>query len=87
MKTDTAQFQATTNTLTATPSGTYNETIALANVTIMGVSARPSTVSFAGSKLTNGWSYDSTSKVLAVTQLDGFTKSGAWSAPWTLTWG
>jgi alpha-glucosidase len=87
LETNTAQFQATTSTLTATPSGTYNETIALANVTIMGVTAKPSSVSFAGSNLANGWSYNSTSKVLAVTQLDGYTKSGAWSAPWTLKWG
>lgn len=72
--------------LSAVPQGSYKDTNALANVTVMGVSCQPASVSFNGTKLSSGWSYDSSSKVLAVTQLNGATGGGAWASPWSLSW-
>jgi alpha-glucosidase len=81
-----AQFEASSGKLSAVPQGSYSDTNALANVTIMGVSSQPRSVSFNGTKLSSGWSYNSSSKVLAVTQLNSATRSGAWAAPWSLSW-
>lgn len=83
----TPQFSATSNTLSATPKGICNDTNALANVTIMGVPRQPQKVSFNGTQLSGGWIYNSTSKVLAVKQLNGITSGGAWAALWSLSWG
>lgn len=80
------KLEASSGMLSAVPQGSYKDANALANVTIMGVSSRPRSVSFNRAKLGGGWSYDSSSKILAVTQLNSATSSGAWAAPWSLSW-
>jgi alpha-glucosidase len=82
----TTQLEASNSMLSVVPQGLYKDTNALANVTVLGVSRQPGSVSFNGTKLSSGWSYDSSSKVLAVTQLNSATGGGAWAAPWSLSW-
>ena len=72
--------------MNASRSGTYADTNALANVTVLGVNASVSAVSFNGQSLAAGWAYNGTSKVLSVVGLNKLTSSGAWSSDWALTW-
>jgi len=80
------EFSASKGSLTASPRGIYQDTNALANVTILGVGSQPSSVMFNSANLTTGWDYNSTSKVLSIAVLNNHTCSGAWSQSWTLTW-
>lgn len=80
------EFAATGNKLYASTVGTYEDTNALANVTIMGVEGCEGKVSFNGKPLTSGVDYNETSKVLSVTGLKAVTGSGAWCKDWELTW-
>jgi len=80
------EFSLTHSTLYASPRGTYNDTNFLANVTILGVSSSVSNVTFNGVALSLGWSYNDTSKVLAIHGLNNLTSSGAWSSDWVLKW-
>lgn len=77
---------ASNGTLYASARGTYPDTNALANVTIMGVQSQPGTVSLNGAQVTSECSYNSTSKVLSLKGLQNCTSSGAWASDWTLTW-
>lgn len=52
----------------------------------MGVSSAVSNVTLNGAAIESGWSYDSTSKVLAVTELNDLTCDGAWTNDWELRW-
>lgn len=79
-------FTAGNGTLYASSRGLYADKNALANVTIMGVQSQPSSVKLNGQTVGQGFSYNSTSKVLAVTGLQNATSSGAWAKDWTLTW-
>ncbi|CAG8955439.1 hypothetical protein HYFRA_00010305 [Hymenoscyphus fraxineus] len=79
-------FSLSGKTLYATARGTYKDTNPLANVTILGVQGGVSTVTFNGKALESGWSYNSTSKVLDVGQLNDVTANGAWASDWTLKW-
>lgn len=76
----------TGSTLYASARGTYKDTNALANVTILGVPSPVSNVTLDGATLSSGWNYNSTSKVLAITGLANSTSKGAWSADWVLKW-
>jgi len=78
--------------LYASPRGEWNDGLPLANITVLGVGESPSNVSFngkavvAGSESGNGWSWNSTSKVLDVTGLGNLTVAGAWTEGWVLKW-
>ena len=58
----------------------------LANVTILGVQNEPSSVTLNGQTISDGCSYNSTSKVLSVKGLQSATSSGAWAQDWVLSW-
>ena len=75
---------ATGSKLWASGRGTYVDMNALANVTVLGVQASPSTVSFNGISVA-GWGYDAGSKVLTV-PLGNVTGPGAWTQDWMLAW-
>jgi alpha-glucosidase len=79
-------FAAAKGTLSATIAGNYSSTNPLANITILGVQAAPSKVTFGGKTITST-TYDSTSKILTVTGLSSKTSSGAWTGDgWKLSW-
>jgi alpha-glucosidase len=64
----------------------YNDTNPLANVTILGVGSKVNNVSLNGASISSGWTYDSSSQVLAITGLSNVTSGGAWSSDWVLNW-
>jgi len=80
------EFSLANNTLTASPSGTYEATQPLANITILGVDKAVGNVSFNGAALASAWAWNATSKVLAVTGLQNATAEGAWADEWVLEW-
>ncbi|KAK5170881.1 uncharacterized protein LTR77_004025 [Saxophila tyrrhenica] len=75
-------FAASEGSLYASARGLYNDTNALANVTIMGVASEPQSVTLNGEDVGNV-AYDSSSKVLKLTQL---TTTPAWMEDWVLSW-
>ncbi|TKA68290.1 hypothetical protein B0A55_04291 [Friedmanniomyces simplex] len=77
-------FTASNGSLWASARGTYEDTNALANVTIMGVSSKPSTVTLNGQTISEGVSYNGT--VLSVKGLQTATSKGAWAQDWVLSW-
>ena len=77
---------ASESNLYASGRGLYQDTNPLANVTIMGVARKPSSVTLNGAKISSGVSYDSSSKVLSVKGLQSVTKAGAWAQDWVLSW-
>ena len=73
--------------MTAQPKGNYTDTNSLANVTVLGVQTEPKGMKFNQQDVESGhWAYDSSSKVLKVTDLKSFTSKGAWSETWKLEW-
>lgn len=80
------KFAASNGTLSATVSGDWKDTNPLANITVLGLSSTPGTVSLNGSPLSNGVNFNSTAGVLTVSDLAGVTSSGAWAGNWTLKW-
>lgn len=80
------QFSASHGQLSAKPKGKFVDTNALANVTVLGVSKAPKTVTLNGGKFGGVWGYDAESKVLVVTGLEKATKGGAWKKEWVLKW-
>jgi alpha-glucosidase len=81
------QFSAKNGSLAVTASGSYADTNALANVTVLGVKVAPASVQLNGKDLEQTtWDYQEASSVLAITQLNNLTSGGAWSSNWTLTW-
>lgn len=80
------EFSLIHSALYAAARGTYNDTNPLANVTIMGVSSTVSSVTLNGATLSSGWTYNSTTQVLAVTGLRNSTRSGAWTNDWVMRW-
>ena len=81
------EFVVTGGALHASTEGTYVDINALANVTVLGVGASPSTVMFNGQSVQSHASYNSSSKVLHLTGLNNFTSNGAWAQDWVLKWG
>lgn len=79
-------FTASDNSLYASARGLFKDTNALANVTVMGVSSKPSSVTLNGEKISSGVNYDSSSKVLSIKGLQSATSEGAWAADWALSW-
>ncbi|KAI1492924.1 glycoside hydrolase family 31 protein [Biscogniauxia mediterranea] len=80
-------FTVSESALRATPSGSFVDTNALGNVTVMGVSGEISKVQLGGEELAPGnWNLDAARGVLKVTGLDGLTQDGAWSEEWVLRW-
>lgn len=79
-------FVASDGSLRASGRGTYRDTNALANVTVLGVQSPPGSVALNGMTISGGINYNGTSKVLKVTGLQNATAEGAWASDWTLTW-
>ncbi|KAF2230688.1 glycoside hydrolase family 31 protein [Viridothelium virens] len=79
-------FTATQGSLYASARGTYNDTNALANVTVLGVENAGNSVTLNGKTLSSGVQYDGTNKILKVTGLNNMTSTGAWSQDWVLSW-
>ncbi|KAI0399857.1 glycoside hydrolase family 31 protein [Xylaria palmicola] len=80
-------FSASKSSLKATRSGEYEDTNPLSYVTILGVEAGVSEVTFGKTKLdAASWHLDPVSRVLKVNALEKFTAEGAWAADWELSW-
>jgi alpha-glucosidase len=77
---------ASEGSLYASARGLYQDTNALANITIMGVESKPSKVTLNGADLSSKMSYDSSAKVVKLTGLESATSKGAWASDWTLSW-
>jgi hypothetical protein len=76
------KFSYSNNTLTSTVTGNYPDTNPLANITITGLTAQPSGLSWSlgGTQLpTNGISQSYSNGTLKLTGLSSATGSGAWS--------
>lgn len=73
---------ASEGSLYASARGLYEDTNALANVTIMGVTSEPNSVTLNGEDVSNV-AYDSDSQVLKLTEL---TSTPAWAADCVLSW-
>lgn len=78
-------FSASSGSLSSSSTGMYQASQPLANVTILGVNQAPQNLSLNGQGL-QGWTYNDTSKAVAVTGLAGSTGQGAWAQNWTLSW-
>ncbi|KAL5358971.1 glycosyl hydrolases family 31-domain-containing protein [Aspergillus floccosus] len=79
------KFQAAHSKLRATPKGNWEESNALANVTVLGVAKEPRNVRFNGKKVSSV-AYNATSQVLSVGGLQELTGKGAWAKDWVLEW-
>jgi alpha-glucosidase len=77
---------ASNGTLYASARGLYQDTNALANVTVLGVASEPRSVTLNGQKVSSGVAYNGTSRVLSVKGLQSATSGGAWAQAWTLSW-
>ncbi len=77
---------ASNGTLSASATGSYQDSNALANVTIMGVASKPSSVTLSGHDCSQKMSYDSSTKVLKIIGLQSITSDGAWARDWKLSW-
>lgn len=81
------EFKVSHSKLQAKSTGTWKEANPLANVTILGVSKEPSSVTFNGKKVASeSVAYNHKSKALAVSGLQELTKKGAWAKDWVLEW-
>jgi alpha-glucosidase len=81
------EFVVANGTLHASTNGTYVDSNALANVTVMGVAAAPGTATLNCQSVQSHASYNSSSRVLSLTGLNNFTRSGAWAQDLVLKWG
>ena len=79
-------FTAAGGSLYASSRGLYEDMHPLANVTVMGVPEKPSSVMLNGVDVGGCVFYDGGKKVLSLTGLQGFTKGGAWAEDWVLSW-
>ncbi|KAA8648813.1 hypothetical protein EYZ11_004025 [Aspergillus tanneri] len=81
------KFMASSSSLRASARGTWKENNPLANVTVLGVTKEPSSVTLNGQKVsTDSVRYNETSQALYVNGLQKFTAQGAWTQDWVLTW-
>jgi alpha-glucosidase len=80
-------FLASNSSLRASARGTWKEENPLANVTILGVAEKPSSMTLNGQKLSSdSIEYNATSQVLHVSGLQNQTADGAWAKDWVLDW-
>ncbi|KAL5343686.1 glycosyl hydrolases family 31-domain-containing protein [Aspergillus crustosus] len=77
-------FALSQSSLRVTAQGAWKEGSPLANVTLLGVSEEPTSVSFNGQEV--NVDYDVLSHALFVTGLEKVTDNGAWGRNWTLSW-
>nr|BAE20170.1 alpha-glucosidase [Schwanniomyces occidentalis] len=75
-------FSVSDNTLSASPSGDYKADQPLANVTILGVGHKPKSVKFENANV----DFTYKKSTVFVTGLDKYTKDGAFSKDFTITW-
>ncbi|KAJ0122509.1 Alpha-glucosidase [Diaporthe amygdali] len=80
------QLSASNTSVTAQPTGNYKDSVALANVTVLGVTGQVSNVTLNGQAVTSGWSWDSATNILSITGLENSTSDGAWNSKWELQW-
>ena len=78
-------FTATRGSLYASARGTYKDSNALANVTVLGVESRGK-VTLNGKALSSGVEYDGKNRILKVMGLNNVTSTGAWTQDWVLSW-
>jgi len=78
------QLAATESKLWVNGRGSYVDTNALANVTVLGVQS-VGNVTFNGA-VVEGVNYNTSSQILTVTGLESVTSGGAWTADWVLAW-
>ena len=81
-------FAASGGSIKASVEGSHHDGNALSNITILGVASAPSSadVTLNGKSVGKG-TYDASAKTFTIANLDGATKSGAWAASWSLSWG
>lgn len=72
--------------MTAQPTGNYTDSVALGNVTVLGVTGQVSNVTINGTPVTDGWSWDGATQVLSITGLNSLTSNGTWNSNWELQW-
>ncbi|KFY58630.1 hypothetical protein V496_06026 [Pseudogymnoascus sp. VKM F-4515 (FW-2607)] len=80
------EFTTTNNTLYASGHGNYVDSIALGNVTVLGIAEEVNEVKLNGDVVEGGWKYNATTKALHVTGLQDATKEGAYVQDWSLRW-
>ncbi|KAF9883779.1 hypothetical protein FE257_002809 [Aspergillus nanangensis] len=81
------KFEVGHSRLQVTAEGSWKEMQPLANVTVLGVAKKPSTVKFNGRTLAaESVSYNAKSRVLLVGGLQKLTGKGAWVEDWVLEW-
>ncbi|KAL3479680.1 glycosyl hydrolases family 31-domain-containing protein [Aspergillus californicus] len=81
------EFKAAHSQLHARAHGEWSELNPLANVTVMGITGEPSSVTFNGHVVPEtAVNYNATSEVLFVSGLQNMTARGAWSKSWVLKW-
>ncbi|KAL4872901.1 hypothetical protein BDV12DRAFT_112743 [Aspergillus spectabilis] len=78
------EFAVSQSSLRVSAQGDWKETNPLANVTILGVSEEPASVTFNEQEVSVD--YDVSSHVLFVTGLEKVTIDGAWGQDWTVRW-
>lgn len=72
--------------MTAQPTGNYTDSVALGNVTVLGVTGQVSDVTLNGQPVTDGWSWDGATQILSITGLNNLTSNGTWNSNWELQW-
>ncbi|PTU24247.1 hypothetical protein P175DRAFT_0513260 [Aspergillus ochraceoroseus IBT 24754] len=77
-------FTASHSTLGVSSWGEWREANPLANVTVLGVSKKPSSVTLNGKSVPV--EYDANSQVLSITGLEKLTETGAWARELTFKW-
>lgn len=81
------RFAAKSSSLATSGTGSFQDTNALANVTILGVTSAPKKVSFNNVNIEeSAVNYNASSKVLVINGLSALTKQGAFTKDWTLKW-
>ncbi|KUJ07646.1 glycoside hydrolase family 31 protein [Mollisia scopiformis] len=80
------EFSLTKSALYASARGLFQDTNPLANITIIGVQSAVNNVTLNGATIASGWTYNATSKVLAIEGLMNSTSAGAWVSDWVLRW-
>ncbi|RAH85643.1 extracellular alpha-glucosidase aglu [Aspergillus japonicus CBS 114.51] len=78
-------FSASRSSLHVSAKGDWAEKNPLANVTVLGVKQRPSSVKLNGKQVSKV-QYNSTAHILHVGGLQDVTRSGAWAENWVLEW-
>ena len=81
------QFSATKQSIRASPEGSYVDTNAFANVTVMGLAKSPVRI-WLNERLLGleNWEYDGEKAVLSLHGLGPLFPRGAWAESWEVTW-